>query len=54
MIWVRKAARYVEEYNFVSLPVVDREGKLAGVVMVDDVIDYIRDEQHEEVLQLVG
>jgi magnesium transporter len=49
-----KAANYVEEYNFVSLPVVDDQGKLVGMVTVDDVIDYIRDEAQDEVLQLAG
>lgn len=49
-----KAADFVEEYNFVSLPVVDDEGVLVGLVTVDDVIDYIRDEAQEEVLQLAG
>lgn len=50
----QKAARFIEEYNFVSLPVTDDQGKLMGVITVDDVIDYIRDEAHEEVLQLAG
>ncbi len=49
-----KAANYVEEYNFVSLPVEDDEGKLVGMVTVDDVIDYIRDEAQDDVLQMAG
>lgn len=49
-----RAAHLVEEYNFVSLPVVNDEGRLMGMVTVDDVIDYIRDEAQEEVLQLAG
>jgi len=49
-----KAASFVEEYNFVSLPVVDDERRLVGMVTVDDVIDYIRDEADEELLQLAG
>jgi len=49
-----KAANFIEDYNFVSLPVVDDEGKLVGMVTVDDVIDYIRDEADEELLQLAG
>ena len=60
VIWVdvydshEKAASYVEEYNFVSLPVVDEFGILQGIVMVDDVIDFIRDEAQEEALQIAG
>lgn len=49
-----RAAHFVEEYNFVSLPVVDDDGRLVGVVTVDDVLDYIRDEAQEEVLQMAG
>lgn len=36
------AARAIEVYRLVSLPVVDEQGRLAGVVMVDDVIDYLK------------
>lgn len=49
-----EAARFIEEYNFVSLPVVDEENKLVGMVTVDDIIDFIRDEAQEEALQLAG
>lgn len=49
-----KAARFVEEYNFVSLPVINEESHLVGMVTVDDVIDVIRDEAEDEVFQLAG
>lgn len=49
-----RAAQLVEEYNFVSLPVVDDTGHLLGMVTVDDVIDYIRDEAQEEVMNMAG
>lgn len=49
-----KAAHLVAEYNLVSLPVVDDSGKLVGMVTVDDVIDYIRDEADDELLQFTG
>lgn len=48
------AATLIEEYNFVCLPVVDEEGKLKGMVTVDDIIDILRDEAHEDVLQMAG
>ena len=48
------AATLIEEYNFVSLPVIDEDGRLVGMITVNDIIDYIRDEAQEEVLQLAG
>jgi magnesium transporter len=49
-----EAAHYIEEYNFVCLPVVNEEGKLAGMVTVDDIIDFIRDEAQDDVLHMAG
>lgn len=49
-----KASHFVEEYNFVSLPVVEDDDTLAGMITVDDVIDLIRDEAQDEVLQIAG
>lgn len=49
-----KAADCIEEYNFVSLPVVDDAGKIMGMVTVDDVIDVIREEAQDEVLEMAG
>jgi magnesium transporter len=49
-----KAADCIEEYNFVSLPVVDDSGKFMGMVTVDDVIDVIREEAQDEVLEMAG
>ena len=50
----QEAATLIEEYNFVCLPVVDEEGKLKGMMTVDDIIDFLRDEAQEEVMQLAG
>lgn len=49
-----EAARLIEEYNFVCLPVVNENGKLLGMVTVDDIIDFIRDEAQDDVLHLAG
>ena len=49
-----EAAHYIEEYNYVCLPVVNETGKLIGMVTVDDIIDYIRDEAQDDVLQMAG
>lgn len=43
-------AKIVEKYDFLSLPVVDGNNKLVGVITVDDVIDIIREEAQEDFL----
>jgi magnesium transporter len=49
-----EAARLVEEYDFVSVPVVDDKGRLVGMVTVDDAIDTIREAANDDVLQMAG
>jgi magnesium transporter len=43
-----------DRYDYFMLPVVDEDGRLLGVVTVDDVIDIIRAEQTEDVQKTVG
>lgn len=43
-----EVARIVEHYDFLSLPVVDEDNKLEGIITVDDVIDVIREESNED------
>lgn len=38
-------AMLMSKYHFLSLPVIDRDGTLAGVIQVDDVIDMLDEEQ---------
>nr|AGF92832.1 magnesium transporter [uncultured organism] len=47
-------ARLFEQYEFISLPVTDEDGKLLGVVTVDDVIDVLRREDTEDMFSMVG
>jgi len=49
-----EVGRYVARYNFLALPVVDDENKLLGIVTVDDIIDVIREEATEDLLQMAG
>lgn len=49
-----EVARLLGHYNFLSLPVVDREGHLMGVVTHDDVIDILQDEASADMLGMVG
>lgn len=45
-------AKTVERYDFLSVPVVDGNNKLAGVITVDDIIDVIRAEAEENLLAM--
>lgn len=48
------AAQVVTKYNLVSAPVVDAEDRLLGVLLVDDIIDIIRQEANEDIAKMVG
>jgi magnesium transporter len=47
-----EVARLTSEYDLVAVPVVDTDGRIIGVVTVDDVIDAIVEEQTEDVQRL--
>jgi len=47
-----EVARTLEEYDLVSMPVVDKDNLLLGIITFDDVIDVIRDEQTEDVYKM--
>ena len=47
-------ADIVTQYNYLALPVLDANGKLAGIVTVDDVIDIIREEASEDMMKMAG
>lgn len=47
-------ARLFERYNLVSMPVVDGDGRLVGVITVDDVVDVIEEEADEDLKALGG
>jgi magnesium transporter len=50
----QEVARLVAEYNILAIPIVDEEGKLVGIVTVDDVIDVLQEEVAEDLLALAG
>jgi magnesium transporter len=43
-----EAARAIAKYDFHAMPVVDAQGKMVGVVTVDDVVDVVIDEATED------
>jgi magnesium transporter len=49
-----ECARLIQRYNLVALPVVDEEGKLAGVLTVDDLFDVVAEEATEDMFRMVG
>jgi magnesium transporter len=49
-----KVGQIIAKYNLHALPVVDSEGKIIGIVTVDDVIDIVEEEATEDILRLVG
>jgi magnesium transporter len=51
---LEEVARLFERYNLVSMPVVDGDDVLVGVITVDDVVDVIEQEADEEIKALGG
>ncbi len=49
-----EVAGLVAKYNILAIPVVDDQGKLLGLITVDDVIDVMRDEATEDILRMAG
>ena len=42
------------QYDLVSMPVVDADGRLLGVITIDDVVEVIEEEAEEDILRLGG
>jgi magnesium transporter len=49
-----EVARQVASYNLLAIPVVEKDGTLAGIITVDDVVDVIREEATEDMLKMAG
>ncbi len=49
-----EVAQILSHYNFLALPVVDREGHLMGAVTHDDVIDIIQEDASSDLLGMMG
>ncbi|HHX94756.1 MAG TPA: magnesium transporter [Clostridia bacterium] len=49
-----EVARVVSKYNFLAVPVVDKDNSLLGIITVDDVIDVIYEEASEDIYLLGG
>ena len=49
-----EVAKTVAQYNYLALPVINRQNKFLGVVTIDDVVDIVREEASEDFLQMAG
>ncbi|NEP21212.1 magnesium transporter [Moorena sp. SIO3I6] len=49
-----EVARMIQRYDFLAVPVVDREQRLVGIVTVDDVIDILEQEATEDMYAVGG
>lgn len=47
-------ADMIQRYDFVAIPVVDLDGRLLGVVTVDDIVDVLEEEATEDIQRLGG
>ncbi|MGQ9679021.1 MAG: magnesium transporter, partial [bacterium] len=49
-----EAARVMERYDLLALPVTNGEGILLGIVTIDDILDVLREEQTEDITKISG
>lgn len=49
-----EVARLMAEHDVIALPVVDEEGRMRGIVTVDDVVDVVREEATEDIQKIGG
>lgn len=49
-----EAAQVFEQYDLLSAPVLDENGRLVGVLTIDDVVDVIQEEAAEDIRRLAG
>ncbi|NLW64927.1 MAG: magnesium transporter [Clostridiales bacterium] len=49
-----EVSELISEYDLLAVPVVDKEGRLVGIVTVDDVIDVMQEELTEDIEKMAG
>jgi magnesium transporter len=47
-------SRLFAQHNFLAIPVVDAEGRVKGIVTVDDIVDVVQEEATEDIQKLGG
>jgi len=49
-----EVAHVMEKYDFIAVPVIDEEGKLQGIITIDDVVDVMREESTEDIQKMAA
>lgn len=49
-----EVARQIDKYSFLSLPIVDKERRIVGIVTVDDAMDILRQENTEDISKMAA
>ncbi len=49
-----EVANIFQDYNYNSLPVVDQEGRLVGIITIDDIVDIIEEEATEDIEKMAA
>lgn len=49
-----EVARQFQKYDFTSMPVVDNESRLVGIITVDDVVDILQEEATEDIEKMAA
>ncbi|MGN0329656.1 MAG: magnesium transporter [Kineothrix sp.] len=49
-----EVARQFQKYDFTSMPVADNEGRLVGIITVDDVVDIMQEEATEDIEKMAA
>ena len=47
-----EVANLIQDYDYLAMPVVDREQRLVGIVTVDDILDVVREEATEDIYKM--
>jgi magnesium transporter len=49
-----EAVKLMERYDLIAMPVVDENGRLLGIITIDDIIDVLQEEQTEDIVKISG
>lgn len=49
-----EVARMFQKYDFTTMPVVDNEGRLVGIITIDDVVDILQEEVTEDIEKMAA
>lgn len=49
-----EVARQFQKYDFTTMPVADNEGRLVGIITVDDVVDILQEEATEDIEKMAA